>query len=83
MIADKHVIKGAGLGLRSSHFKTILDDRPDVPWYEILADNYMIRGGQFIDALEKLGNGYFLNRINLRIICYQCRKKVLTGKHSF
>ncbi|HET9870468.1 MAG TPA: DUF692 family protein, partial [bacterium] len=37
-------IQGAGLGLRSRHLARILETGPDVPWFEVLADNYMNPG---------------------------------------
>ena len=38
-------LKGTGLGLRSSHYQEIFDTQPDVPWFELLSDNYMAEGG--------------------------------------
>ena len=32
---------GVGLGLRSVHYSHILKHRPDVPWFEIISENYM------------------------------------------
>ena len=37
----KQNIHGAGLGLRSPHFHEIVKNKPNVPWFEILADNYL------------------------------------------
>ncbi|NES85631.1 MAG: DUF692 domain-containing protein, partial [Moorea sp. SIO2B7] len=34
-------IKGAGIGLRSPHYQYILTQKPAVPWFEVLSDNYM------------------------------------------
>ncbi len=44
---------GFGLGLRSQHYEYILNNQPDVDWFEILTENYMIDGGKpmyYLDA---------------------------------
>ena len=51
-------IKGAGLGLRSRHLSRILETRPEVPWFEVLADNYMNPGVVPHRALEKVRSHY-------------------------
>jgi len=51
-------IQGAGLGLRSSHYQEIFDTKPDVPWFEILSDNYMADGGLPIQRVEKIRQDY-------------------------
>ena len=37
--------KSVGLGLRSQHIDQILTEQPDLPWFEILADNHIAHGG--------------------------------------
>ena len=37
-------IHGCGIGLRSQHFAYIAEHQPNVPWFEILSDNYLIEG---------------------------------------
>lgn len=51
-------IQGAGLGLRSPHVAQILRDKPDVPWFEILADNYLAAGGPIPQQLETVRQDY-------------------------
>ena len=51
-------IQGAGLGLRSSHYQEIFETKPDVPWFEILSDNYMADGGLPIQRVEKIRQDY-------------------------
>lgn len=34
------LIQGAGIGLRSIHYKDIFSTKPDVAWFEILTDNF-------------------------------------------
>ncbi|NRB37595.1 MAG: DUF692 domain-containing protein [Pseudomonadales bacterium] len=38
-------IQGAGLGLRIPHIKHILSTEPDIPWFELQADNWLYAGG--------------------------------------
>ena len=51
-------ITGAGLGLRSSHYQHILETKPDVPWFELLSDNYMGEGGLPIVRAEAIRDLY-------------------------
>ncbi|WP_428035741.1 DUF692 domain-containing protein [Amphritea sp.] len=37
---------GFGLGLRTQHFQDVLDTRPDVDWFEIISENFMVAGGK-------------------------------------
>lgn len=37
---------GFGLGLRTSHFQHVLDQLPEVDWFEALSENYMVAGGK-------------------------------------
>jgi len=51
-------IVGAGLGLRSSHYQHIFEMKPDVPWFELLSDNYMGEGGLPIVRAEAIRELY-------------------------
>lgn len=55
---EAHSIQGAGLGLRSSHYQQIFETKPDVPWFELLSDNYMADGGLPILKAEKIREDY-------------------------
>jgi len=47
---------GYGLGLRKEYYETILTDRPKVDWFEILSENYMVKGGKplyYLDAIRE------------------------------
>lgn len=37
---------GFGLGLRTPHFQDVLDTHPEVDWFEIISENFMIAGGK-------------------------------------
>ena len=47
---------GFGLGLRTSHFQYIIDHQPELDWFEILSENFMVDGGKpryFLDAIRE------------------------------
>jgi uncharacterized protein (UPF0276 family) len=45
--AERHGLPalGAGVGLRFEHVDSILAEPPPVPWFEVVSENYMDRGG--------------------------------------
>ncbi len=53
---------GVGLGLRTVHYDYILKNRPKVPWFEVISENYMGTlsgsGGRGIMILENLRKDY-------------------------
>ncbi len=49
---------GFGLGLRTEHYQFVLDNKPDVDWFEILSENYMVPGGKPLDFLDKIRDEY-------------------------
>ncbi len=51
-------ISGAGIGLRSQHYQQILDNKPDVHWFEALSENYFGEGGLPLYHLEKIRENY-------------------------
>ena len=51
-------IEGAGIGLRSRHYREILDTRPPIPWFEVLSENYFGAGGLPIYHLESIREHY-------------------------
>lgn len=51
-------IAGTGIGLRHCHIEDILRNKPDVPWFEILADNHLEPGGPVKQALETIRQDY-------------------------
>lgn len=54
-------LTGAGIGLRAEHYQTILENRPNIPWFEVLTDNYMVAGGLPLYHLEKVCEHYPLS----------------------
>ncbi len=49
---------GFGLGLRTEHYNAILETKPNVDWFEVLSENYMIPGGKPLDYLDKIRADY-------------------------
>jgi uncharacterized protein len=49
---------GFGLGLRPQHYNDILDGRPDVDWFEIISENYLVPGGQPLKMLDAIRARY-------------------------
>lgn len=53
-----HELYGVGLGLRSQHYADILETQPPIPWFEILSDNYLTKGGLNLYHLDKIAERY-------------------------
>lgn len=51
-------ITGTGIGLRTPHIREVLDTHPDVPWFEILADNHTSTGGRTAAELTAIRECY-------------------------
>jgi uncharacterized protein len=49
---------GFGLGLRTDHYETILEERPPIDWLEIMTENYLVPGGQPLYFLDKIRANY-------------------------
>ena len=47
---------GFGLGLRTDHFQYVLDNNPQLDWFEIISENFMVPGGKpkyFLHAIRE------------------------------
>jgi len=49
---------GFGLGLRTDHYKHIIEHKPAVDWFEILSENYMVPGGKPLAYLDQIRQDY-------------------------
>lgn len=49
---------GFGLGLRKEHYQDVIDSSPDVDWFEILTENYLIPGGKPLYFLDQIAERY-------------------------
>lgn len=53
-----HLPKRSGLGLKPQHFVDIVTNRPNIGFFEIHAENYMVDGGPFHHFLERIRQDY-------------------------
>jgi len=49
---------GFGLGLRPQHYEEILSGNPDIDWFEVISENYMLPGGQPLRILDQIRERY-------------------------
>ncbi len=49
---------GFGLGLRPEHYDEILSGDPNVDWFEVISENYMIPGGKPLRILDEIRERY-------------------------
>lgn len=60
---------GIGIGLRIPHYKDIFEQQPDIDWFEIISENFMVDGGKPIENLERILDRYTVvqHGVNLSI----------------
>jgi uncharacterized protein len=58
MSRNQHPQLGLGLGLRPEHYDEILGSRPDVEWFEVLTENYLVGGGKPLHYLHRIRERY-------------------------
>jgi uncharacterized protein (UPF0276 family) len=49
---------GFGLGLRPQHYQDILEGSPNVDWFEVISENYMVPGGKPLEILDRIRARY-------------------------
>ncbi|HML92082.1 DUF692 domain-containing protein [Methyloceanibacter sp.] len=49
---------GFGLGLRPQHYEDILSGNPDIDWFEVISENYMVPGGKPLRILDRICERY-------------------------
>jgi uncharacterized protein (UPF0276 family) len=54
----KENLSGVGIGLRGQHIPGVIQELPDVPWFEILADNHLAEGGLVPHQLAAVRSSY-------------------------
>lgn len=45
---------GCGIGLRKEHYDFVLSERPSIPWFEVISENFMGAGGRPRHILERV-----------------------------
>jgi len=59
MVTNKNIPNlGIGVGLRPVHYEEIFSTYPDIDWFEIISENFMVDGGKPIENLEKILERY-------------------------
>ncbi|CAN7538154.1 MNIO family bufferin maturase [Pseudomonas brassicacearum] len=58
---DNRLPPRAGLGLKSEHFREVLQTRPDLGFFEVHAENYMVAGGPLHHFLGRIREQYPLS----------------------
>lgn len=53
-----HTDYGIGLGLRVPHYGHILAETPDVAWFEIISETFMVDGGRPLEVLDAILEQY-------------------------
>lgn len=59
--ADPTLPARCGIGLKSEHYQDVLSGRPDIGFFEVHAENYMVDGGPFHHYLGKIRESYPLS----------------------
>jgi uncharacterized protein len=49
---------GHGVGLRTQHYATVLDEQPRVDWFECISENFMVAGGNPRRVLRRVRERY-------------------------
>lgn len=49
---------GIGIGLRIPHYAEIFSGNPDIDWFEIISENFMVEGGKPLEILERVLERY-------------------------
>jgi len=58
MDASEFPFLGFGVGLRRDHYLHVLENRPDMDWFEIISENFMIDGGRPLEVLGAVRETY-------------------------
>lgn len=58
IIEQKPHALGFGLGLRPDHYETILSEQPRVDWFEIITENFLVKGGKPLYYLDRIRADY-------------------------
>lgn len=49
---------GIGIGLRIPHYEEIFRDKPDIDWFEIISENFMVEAGKPLEILDRILEKY-------------------------
>lgn len=51
-------LAGCGIGLRREHHDLVLSEAPEVAWFEVISENFMVGGGRPRHVLERVRRDY-------------------------
>lgn len=51
---NKPIPTSAGIGLRFPHYREIIDNQPDIKWFEVHSENFFAEGGMSLYILEQI-----------------------------
>ena len=57
-VGERGSVSGVGIGLRDPHFDQLMTEDHGVPWLELLADNFLARGGLVPRQLDLVAQRY-------------------------
>lgn len=49
---------GVGVGFRVPHYREVVEERPAMPWFEVVSENFLVDGGSPRHWLERLAEAY-------------------------
>jgi uncharacterized protein len=49
---------GFGVGLRRPHYSYVLENWPEMDWFEVISENFMVAGGRPLQVLERVREHY-------------------------
>jgi uncharacterized protein (UPF0276 family) len=49
---------GFGIGLRPKHYQDILETKPNIDWFEIVSEDYLIEGGHHLYCMQQIREHY-------------------------
>lgn len=49
---------GIGIGLRPVHYVEIFEQKPEIDWFEIISENFMVEGGKPLENLDRILKHY-------------------------
>jgi len=58
MTAKQFPNLGIGVGLRIPHYDDIFEKNPDIDWFEIISENFMVEAGLPLENLERILDRY-------------------------
>ena len=58
MTDEQRPFLGYGLGLRPDHYTSVLSSNPNIDWFEIISENYMVAGGKPLYYLDQIRERY-------------------------